>query len=337
MLATKFHGAMGDDVNRRGNSRRWVMRAIDESLRRLNVDHVDLYQIHRPDPATPIDETVGALDDLVRAGKIRYWGTSTFPADELVEARWAAARRNVTGPHTEQPPYSILCRHIERDVLPVCQRHGIGVLMWSPLSGGWLTGKYRAAGDAPEGSRAATNPEHFDGDNEAKAAAVDRLRRSPPRPACRWPSWRSPGPPSIRRSRRCCSDHAPTTSSPSCSGRWTWSSTPTRSTPSTRSSPRDRPQPGRRRLDASRASTRARRAASPTDRCYDVAPARACMIAHRLTRQGSARPARRARVEAGVADQPLARLLGLAAEDVDVDGDAPTDPGRRPGRWRRRR
>jgi aryl-alcohol dehydrogenase (NADP+) len=185
VLATKFHGPMpsghrrdpgGDDVNRRGNSRRWIMRAIDDSLRRLGVDHVDLYQIHRPDPSTPIEETVGALDDLVRAGKIRYWGTSTFPADEIVEARWAAQRRGATGPDTEQPPYSILCRHIERDVLPACRRHGIGVLVWSPLSGGWLTGKYRAAGDVPDGSRAATNPDHFDGDNEAKAAAVDRLR-----------------------------------------------------------------------------------------------------------------------------------------------------------------
>ena len=114
VLATKFHGAMGDDVNRRGNSRRWVMRAIDESLRRLGVDHVDLYQIHRPDPATPIEETVAALDDLVTAGKIRYWGTSTFPAEELVEARWAADRRQATGPHSEQAPYSILHRHIER-------------------------------------------------------------------------------------------------------------------------------------------------------------------------------------------------------------------------------
>jgi aryl-alcohol dehydrogenase-like predicted oxidoreductase len=177
VLATKFHGSMGDDVNQRGNSRRWVMRAVDDSLRRLGVDHVDLYQIHRPDPATPIDETVGALDDLVRSGKVRYWGTSTFPAEELVEARWSAQRRNTTGPHSEQAPYSILHRHVERDVLPVCQRHGIGVLVWSPLSGGWLTGKYRAAGDAPAGSRAATNPDHFDGRNEAKADAVDRLRR----------------------------------------------------------------------------------------------------------------------------------------------------------------
>jgi aryl-alcohol dehydrogenase (NADP+) len=176
VLATKFHGAMGSGPNQRGNSRRWIAQAIEASLRRLGVDHVDLYQIHRPDPATPIEETVGALDDLVRSGKIRYWGTSTFAAAEIVEARWAAARRNATGPHTEQAPYSILHRHVEGDVLPACHRHGIGVLAWSPLSGGWLTGKYRDAGDAPEGSRAATNPDHFDGDNEAKAAAVQRLR-----------------------------------------------------------------------------------------------------------------------------------------------------------------
>jgi aryl-alcohol dehydrogenase (NADP+) len=179
VIATKFgspmDGLLGPDWDARG-ARRYVMRAVEASMRRLGVDHVDLYQIHRPDPSTPIEETVGALDDLVRAGKIRYWGTSTFPADEIVEARWAAQRRGATGPHTEQPPYSILCRHIERDVLPACRRHGIGVLVWSPLSGGWLTGKYRAAGDVPDGSRAATNPDHFDGDNEAKAAAVDRLR-----------------------------------------------------------------------------------------------------------------------------------------------------------------
>jgi aryl-alcohol dehydrogenase (NADP+) len=182
ILATKFHNPLGDPttaagVNRRGNSRHWVSRAIDDSLRRLGVDHVDLYQIHRPDPDTPIAETVGALDDLVRAGKIRYWGTSTFPADELVEARWAAERLHVNGPHTEQPPYSILCRHIERDVLPACRRHGLGVLVWSPLSGGWLTGKYRAGEAAPEGSRAVTNPDHFDGVNHDKAAAVEALRK----------------------------------------------------------------------------------------------------------------------------------------------------------------
>jgi aryl-alcohol dehydrogenase (NADP+) len=179
-LATKFHHPMGDPdagdaANHRGNSRRWIARAIDDSLVRLGVEHVDLYQIHRPDPLTPLDETVAALDDLVRAGKIRYWGTSTFPAEELVEARWAAERRHTNGPHTEQAPYSILCRHVERDVLAVCQRHGMGVLVWSPLSGGWLTGKY-GRGVAPAGSRAATNPDHFDVGNEAKADAVDALR-----------------------------------------------------------------------------------------------------------------------------------------------------------------
>lgn len=180
-LATKFHNPMGepdvgDAINRRGNSRRWINTAIDDSLRRLGVDHVDLYQIHRPDPLTPIDETVAALDDLVRAGKIRYWGTSTFPAEELVDARWAAGRRHVNGPHTEQPPYSIFCRHIERDVLPVCQRLGIGIIVWSPLSGGWLTGKYGHGREAPAGSRAETNPDHFDGQNVAKADAVDALQ-----------------------------------------------------------------------------------------------------------------------------------------------------------------
>lgn len=173
VLATKFHNAMGDDVNRRGNSRRWIMRALDDSLRRLGVDHIDLYQIHRPDPSTAIDETVATLDDLVRAGKIRYWGTSTFPAAELVETVAAAERRGCRGPHSEQPPYSVFCRGIERDVLPACLRHGIGVITWSPLSGGWLTGKYRGA--APADSRQVTNPDHFDGGNPLKAAAIEQL------------------------------------------------------------------------------------------------------------------------------------------------------------------
>lgn len=182
VLATKFHNPLGtDEPNRRGNSRRWIMRALDDSLRRLGVDHVDLYQIHRPDPLTSIDQTVGALDDLVRAGKIRAWGTSTFPAADLVEARWAAARRGTNGPHTEQPPYSIFTRRIEADVLPVCRRHGIGVITWSPLSGGWLTGKYTSASDDPGGtappdSRGATQPDHFDGDNPRKAAAARALQ-----------------------------------------------------------------------------------------------------------------------------------------------------------------
>lgn len=175
VLATKFNNALDDDPNHRGNSRRWIRRAVEGSLRRLGTDHIDLYQVHRPDPATDITETIDALTDLVREGKILAWGTSTFPADEIVEACWAAERRGVAGPHTEQPPYSILCRGIEADVLPTCGRHGIGVIVWSPLSGGWLTGKYRLGEPAPEGSRGATNPDHFDGGNAAKAAAVDAL------------------------------------------------------------------------------------------------------------------------------------------------------------------
>jgi aryl-alcohol dehydrogenase (NADP+) len=178
VLCTKFHHPVGDhdDPNRRGNSRRWIMTAVDDSLRRLGVDHIDVYQAHRPDPTVAIDETVDALTDLVRAGKIRAWGTSTFPAEDIVEAHWAAARRGAIGPHTEQPPYSILCRGVERDVLPTARRHGMGVLVWSPLSGGWLTGKYRRGQPAPAGSRGETNPDHFDGGNEAKFDAVEQLQ-----------------------------------------------------------------------------------------------------------------------------------------------------------------
>lgn len=177
VLCTKFHNPVGvhDDPNRRGNSRRWIARAIDDSLRRLGVDHVDVYQVHRPDPSTDIAETVAALDDLVTAGKIRAWGTSTFPADQLVEAHWAAERLGCIGPRTEQPPYSIFTRGIERDVLPLARRYGTGVLVWSPLSGGWLTGKYTRSQPAPAGSRADTNPDHFDGGNERKFDAVERL------------------------------------------------------------------------------------------------------------------------------------------------------------------
>jgi aryl-alcohol dehydrogenase (NADP+) len=162
-------------VNQRGNSRRWINRAVDESLRRLQTDWIDLYQVHRPDPQTDIAETVSALSDLVRAGKIRYWGTSTFPAAELVEAHWAAETIGGVAPHCEQPPYSILCRGIERDVLPVCLRRGMGVLTWSPLSGGWLTGKYRRDEPTPTGSRGDTNVDHFDHRNPVKFDAVEQL------------------------------------------------------------------------------------------------------------------------------------------------------------------
>jgi len=177
VLCTKFHNPVGahDDPNRRGNSRRWIMRAVEDSLRRLDTDYIDLYQVHRPDPTVSLTETVEALSDLVRAGKIRAWGTSTFPAEDLVEAHWVAERGGAIGPHTEQPPYSILCRGIERDVLPVAHRHGMGVLTWSPLSGGWLTGKYRRKDPAPAGSRGETNPDHFDRGNDAKFDAVEAL------------------------------------------------------------------------------------------------------------------------------------------------------------------
>jgi aryl-alcohol dehydrogenase-like predicted oxidoreductase len=154
VLATKVHGQMGDDPNERGNSRLWIMRAVEESLRRLQTDHIDLYQIHRPDPDTDIDETLGALTDLVRQGKVRYLGCSTFPSWQIVEAHRASERRGLERFACEQPPYSILVRGIELDVLPVAQRYGMGVIVWSPLAGGWLTGKYRRGADAPADSRA---------------------------------------------------------------------------------------------------------------------------------------------------------------------------------------
>src|SRR3979411_1340717 len=155
VLATKVHGTMGDDPNEFGNSRRWITREVDNSLRRLGTDWIDLYQIHRPEFDTDIDETLGALTDLVRAGKIRYLGSSTCPAEQIVEAQWTAERRNRERFVCEQPPYSIFARGIEADLLPTCERYRMGVIAWSPLNGGWLTGKYRAGQDAPGDSRAA--------------------------------------------------------------------------------------------------------------------------------------------------------------------------------------
>ena len=143
VLATKVHGVMGDDPNQRGNSRRWIMREVEASLRRLQTDWIDLYQIHRPEHDTDIEETLSALTDLVRAGKVRYIGSSTFPASQIVEAQWVSRDRRLERFATEQPPYSILVRGIEADVLPTARRHGIGVIPWSPLAGGWLSGRYR--------------------------------------------------------------------------------------------------------------------------------------------------------------------------------------------------
>ena len=143
VLATKVHGGMGDDPNRAGNSRRWIVAEVENSLRRLQTEHLDLYQIHRPDDSVDVEETLSALTDLVRSGKVRAVGSSTFPASEIVEAQWVAERRGFERFRTEQPPYSIVNRGIEREVLPVCQRYGMGALVWSPLGMGVLTGRYR--------------------------------------------------------------------------------------------------------------------------------------------------------------------------------------------------
>ena len=178
VLATKVHGTMGDDPNERGNSRRWIIREVEASLQRLGTDWIDLYQIHRPDPDTDIDETLGARTDLVRAGKVRYIGSSTFPAHEIVEAQWVSERRGRERFVCEQPPYSLLVRTIEQDVLPVCERYGIGVIPWSPLGGGWLTGRYRKGQELPVSMRAERVPTRFDmslPENQRKLEATEAL------------------------------------------------------------------------------------------------------------------------------------------------------------------
>jgi aryl-alcohol dehydrogenase-like predicted oxidoreductase len=179
VLATKVHGTMGDDVNQFGNSRRWIVKEVEASLRRLKTDWIDLYQIHRPEPDTDIDETLGALTDLVRAGKVRYIGSSTFPAHQIVEAQWVAERRGRERFVCEQPPYSMLIRRIESDVLPVCRSYGMGVIPWSPLAGGWLSGRYRKDGDSPQESRRKQMlPQRYDMSipaNQAKLEAADAL------------------------------------------------------------------------------------------------------------------------------------------------------------------
>ena len=143
VLATKVNGAMGNDPNQRGTSRRWIMTAVEDSLRRLQTDHIDLYQVHRLDPTVDIEETLSALTDLVRSGKVRAIGSSTFPASDMVEAQWASERRGLERFRSEQPTYSILSRGIERDVLPVAERYGMGTIVWSPLAQGMLTGRVR--------------------------------------------------------------------------------------------------------------------------------------------------------------------------------------------------
>jgi aryl-alcohol dehydrogenase-like predicted oxidoreductase len=182
VLATKVHGQMGDDPhdpNQKGNSRRWIIHEVEQSLRRLGTDYIDLYQIHRPDPDTEIEETLSALSDLIHQGKVRAIGSSTFPAELIVEAQWAAERRATERFSCEQPPYSLFTRGIEAGVLPTCQRYGMGVIAWSPLSGGWLTGKYRKDREIDMTSgRAARLPRRFDPSlpaNQHKLDLVEQL------------------------------------------------------------------------------------------------------------------------------------------------------------------
>jgi aryl-alcohol dehydrogenase-like predicted oxidoreductase len=180
VLATKVHGTMGDDPNEFGNSRRWIVREVEHSLRRLGTDWIDLYQIHRPEEDTDIDETLGALTDLVRAGKVRYIGSSTFPASQIVEAQWVAERRVRERFVCEQPPYSILVRAIEQDVLPTCRRYGMGVIAWSPLAGGWLSGRWRKGAADLTSRRSALIPQRYDLSipaNQRKLEAAEALAR----------------------------------------------------------------------------------------------------------------------------------------------------------------
>jgi aryl-alcohol dehydrogenase-like predicted oxidoreductase len=188
ILATKVNAQMGvpvesaagtqGDPNKRGNSRRWIVREVEDSLRRLNTDWIDLYQIHRPDSLTDVEETLGALTDLQRQGKIRAFGSSTFPAHQIVQAQWVSERRGLGRFVTEQPPYSLLVRGIEADVLPVAQEYGMGVLPWSPLAGGWLSGGYRKDKDIPESRRRSRLPGRYDmstPENQRKLDAADAL------------------------------------------------------------------------------------------------------------------------------------------------------------------
>jgi aryl-alcohol dehydrogenase-like predicted oxidoreductase len=179
VLATKFSLPMGGaDPNKRGNSRRWIVRAAEDSLRRLGTDYIDLYQVHRPDSATDIDETLGALSDLVRQGKVRYIGSSTFPAEQIVEAHWAAETRGRERFRTEQPPYSLFARRIEADVLPTVLRHGMSAVVWSPLSQGWLTGKWRRGATPNDAQRQNLQPHLYDmarADNQRKLDLVEAL------------------------------------------------------------------------------------------------------------------------------------------------------------------
>jgi aryl-alcohol dehydrogenase-like predicted oxidoreductase len=179
VLATKFFMPMGEDPNRRGGSRRWIFTEVENSLRRLGTDHIDLYQVHRPDPAVDVEETLGALTDLVRQGKVRYIGSSSYSGSQIVEAQWVARERNLERFRTEQPPYSLLTRGIELDVLPTAQRHGMGILTYSPLGGGWLSGSWSADSSptSPARQRLAARFDMSLPENQRKLEAVQQLAK----------------------------------------------------------------------------------------------------------------------------------------------------------------
>src|SRR5947208_14476673 len=188
VLATKFVAPMDDDPNHRGASARWIKQEVENSLRRLGTDYIDLYQAHRPDPTVDLDDTLAALSDLVHAGKVRVIGSSTYPAELIVEAQWTAERRGRERFRCEQPPYSIFARAIETAVLPTCQKYGMGVIPLSPLAGGWLTGRYRKDADIDMTTgRARRLPHRFDPSlpgNQAKLAAVEELIKVAAAPRC---------------------------------------------------------------------------------------------------------------------------------------------------------
>jgi aryl-alcohol dehydrogenase-like predicted oxidoreductase len=179
VLATKFFMPMGEDPNRRGGSRRWIIQAVEDSLRRLGTDWIDLYQVHRPSPDTDVEETLGALTDLVRQGKVRSIGSSSYSGSQIVEAQWVARERHLERFRTEQPPYSLLTRGIELDVLPTGQRHGMGILTYSPLAGGWLSGSWNAASSptSPARQRLAARFDMTVPENQRKLEAVEQLQQ----------------------------------------------------------------------------------------------------------------------------------------------------------------
>ena len=215
-LATKFFMPMSqDDPNMRGGSRRWIIRAVEDSLRRLGTDHIDLYQVHRPSPDTDVEETLGALSDLVHQGKVRYIGSSSYSGSQIVEAQWVARERNLQRFVTEQPPYSMLVRGIEEDVLPTVRRHGMGTLTYSPLAGGWLSGRWRKDSDRGPTS-SARPPARFDmttPGNQRKLDAVEELALLAEEAGLTLIEWPSPSSSTTPASPRPSSARAPWSSS----------------------------------------------------------------------------------------------------------------------------